>query len=214
MISDIQTITYEQCPFDEELVRSIYRKLPSSPDTAGKWVYQNRELDKATVFRRRGGYFQFFYGDPTQTLFSETLDLEPMQTQHDAEWTIEKHDEGCYLVTSVFCKTFGPVQQQELLDEILDHHGLWLEDMGTYCRGAAKFSQLNAGELLSACNRLVTVESWCLEANKAVTSYLEEFWGNVKDFTVDQIQTRGTLEVPSTPDSHKRRQPLYSELDA
>ena len=203
-MENIESITYEQCPYDWEHVSEIYQLLPHEPNAEGMWEVQPSEPGREVRFRRRHGYFQFFYGDPSSSLFHEVLDLEPMRTEDDAEWTVEKHDEGEYLVRTVFTQTYGPVDAMGRVDELFGAHGLWLENRETHASGAATFAALNSESLRDACDRLTVIEEMCLTINKAVTELLTDYWDSV----ANQIQSTGREALSPHRVNPKRRIPI------
>jgi hypothetical protein len=202
----IESIVYEQCPYDWDHISSIYKNIEDEP-TSTEW--HTKSVPTGTVrYRRNGDHFQFIFARAPSVLFEEALNLEPMPTDDDAEWIVERHGPNEYLVRTTFTTTFGPVDAQELIDATISKYGLWLENQGNQVSGVATFDALEAEKMWHACRRLVTLEKWCLAANHKVMNVLAEFWGSVHEELLSRIATQNDVVLDSDRTSRKHRAPL------
>src|SRR5579871_5891581 len=98
----VQIVEYEQCPYD---LLHIYRDMDSiQADSC--WHSFNRSPRNCSAFYRvYDRYFQAVFGNSSDALFQEFLNLEPMKTDDDSEWLIEKHGPNEYLVRTTFTQT-------------------------------------------------------------------------------------------------------------
>jgi hypothetical protein len=206
---NIERITYEQCPYDAKHIQEIYVSVDLE-SICSTWTQFQQTPNGICSYRKRDNYFQFISGDPSTSLFQEAMDLQPMETEDDAEWEIEKHDEGRYVVRSVFTKTFGPSTQIQRVDELLSPFGLWLEYRESFVWGAVTFDSFESEILLQSCRKLVMLEEWCLEANRQIETKLDEFWGNVRREAEERIHSEGVpiRKYDISEYRGKRRAPL------
>lgn len=209
MSEDVEKATYEQCPYDWEHVSQIYRNILEEPPETAEWL-RLRSGNPSTRLRRHAGYFQFFYGDPETSLYQELHALEPMQTTDDAEWEIEKHGEHEYLVRSKFSTTFGPCVEQQKVDELVQRFGALLDCRESYVSATATFTEVAAGPLLDACRRLVTLEAWCMEANRGITRMLDEYWGAIRAGLSTEMES-GKVDLRAEFYGGKKREPYVAE---
>jgi hypothetical protein len=209
-VNIIEQITYEQLVFRYDLVEGLYKIVPSIVED-GEWHPMSVPSGEPSFYRVRSGYFQVIYSKGEHTLLREALKLEPMMTLDNAEWVLERHDEGEYLVRTQFSQTFGPTKETDLLDKVLEPYGLWLENMGTHLSGAATFEALDAEHLLEACNRIKWLEQFCIAANQRVILGLNAFWGAIRNEVEAQIERDGALALSFESGGPKRRVPISWE---
>lgn len=201
-MDEVEQIVYEQCPYNWQHVAELYRTVPFPP-FENKWYAVNSKT--GVCYRRRNGYFQFISGQSDTELWQEMLTFEPMETKDDAEWTIERHGLGEYLVRTRFSITYGPVDIQQEVHEELIKHGLWLGNRHTYVEGAALFDELTPSNLLYASRKLVMLENWCIQANVKVNSLIESIWKEHLAVLRQDFDFDGSAFETSSP---KSRRPL------
>ncbi len=212
-MTEIEKVQYEQCLYDWQHISEIYRSIPLEPAEEGQWYSLEHTQDSVASYRKRDGYFQFVIGSNQSSLFEEFHSFEPMPTDDDAEWTVEKHGPNEYPVRTVFSRTFGPSPAIDRVDKLLERFGLWLENCDDrYISGAATFGSLVNTDMWLACRRIVILERWCLEINGIVNQTLNEYWGRVREEVEEQIRTEGEPVLMFRPSGRgaKRREPLSS----
>ncbi len=209
-MEDIERVQYEQCPFNWAHIARLYRNIAREPEMDGPWSSPPGRGD--IFYRRYGDYFQFIAGNPKQSLFSEFLGMEPMVTEDDAAWTIEKHGPVEYLVRSSFARTYGPVRETEKLHKLLEPYDMWLENRGTHVEGAATFDCLTNVKLLKACRKLLTLEGWCMSVNRDVERFLNDRWGAAWSEVNLRLEEDGPSFLTTESAGGKRRNPIPSGL--
>jgi len=170
----VESVSYEQAPFIERDILALYRNIPVV-QVDGAWhdIAGDSGLNS---YRVVGRYFQRHIASQQCSLLKEIRELLPMDLPDNADWIIEKHDEGEYLVRSKWSNTFGPTEVQERVDQALNAFDLWLECKGNTVSGAAQFHNLDPKALALAVTKLTWLEAFCIEANRRVTEVLNEYW--------------------------------------
>jgi hypothetical protein len=100
-------LQYEQCPWNEPQVRSLYRNLPGMPIDS-EWRDFPPRPGRVAVYRvYEERTFQAIYTDRASSLFKEMLLVPPPHTSDDSGWQIAKDRSG-YYISSKFATTYDP----------------------------------------------------------------------------------------------------------
>jgi len=207
-------VMYEQCPWNEEHVRQIYRNLASEL-IDGEWrnfPTLPRDVGAYRVFANRT--FQAIYSRKKHSLFQELLCLEPPDSEDDAEWDLLK-ERGVYHVSSSFAKTFRTMLPVDNTAAILRENSMDIVDMGTFMRGEAFFRTLTTDNLGLAMRKLTFVENLCMAANIRAYTASDKYWdelggtlpGTLGSFARDIEAGRKLKGEP------KRREPLPAHVE-
>ncbi len=217
-----QVTTYEQMPWDQKHVESIYNVLQANIDADGQWhdfPPLPQCVGKYRVYNNR--YFQVVYAKSENKLLQELLLLPPVNSEDDAEWTIQKLEAG-YTISSLFSITpaLENAEGYEAIAEWLWRHALVLELHKIGLQGVAYFTDLEPGCLLDAMQRLTWLENVVMELNVRLKQTSGEFWNEVRqmsDAVLDNLDrtmdwTEEIIPVPEyyKPAGRKMRQALHS----
>ncbi len=188
-----QTATYEQMPWDQKHVEAIYPVLQAGIDADGQWHNFPpllRNVGRYRVYSNR--YFQAVYAKSENRLFQELLLLSPVNSEDDAEWTIQKAKEG-YTVSSVFSITpfLENAEGYEAIAEWLWRHALVLEPHKMGLQGVAHFANMETGCLLDAMQRLTWLENAIMELNIRLKKTSGEFWNGVQKMSDAVFDNQG-----------------------
>jgi hypothetical protein len=168
---------YEQCEWDQRHVEAIYRNLAARISADGQW--HDIPTGPGAVGRYRvvgERYFQAVYADAANPVFEALMAMDPVETEDDAEWEIWQESEGAYAITSTFALTPGPFEHQPVVDEWLWRHGLGLKPEEHFVQGIAYFTEIDAGCVRDAMERLTWLENAFVDLNERLNQAGREFW--------------------------------------
>jgi hypothetical protein len=174
--------TYEQCPWNREHVENLYRNLRGNLVEDGVWHDFPHDPRWIGRYRIRLPYFQAVYADTPSDVFDALQLMEPVATDHDAEWEIWPLADHGYAVSSSFATTAGPFLHQETVNKWLERHSLALElgplvgGAARFVEGVAYFEQIESGCFGDALERLAWLERALMELEAAFERTSEEFW--------------------------------------
>jgi hypothetical protein len=101
--------TYEQCPYDLAHVEAIYMNLKGIINVDGNWHPFPERPDGIGQYRVfNDQHFQAVFAGSDHALFRSLLDMDPVDSDDDAEWTVWRLSEEGYGLTSSFAVTSGP----------------------------------------------------------------------------------------------------------
>lgn len=203
---------YEQCPWDQDHVGSIYRNLHGMIVVDGQWHAfppMPQHIGQYRVYNQQ--YFQAVYARSYNPVFEALLAMSPVDTKDDAEWIIWKLTwaEKAYALTSPFAVTPGPFEHHAEVADWLYRHGLGLVYDNTYgLRGVAYFTDIEPGCLRDAMDRLVWLENAIIHLNLRLEQISQDFWGEAKrdsDVVLDQLpSTFPSDEIVPVPERFRR----------
>jgi hypothetical protein len=202
--------TYEQCPWDWEHVEALYPRLAGIIATDGEWhdfPPVPEGLARYRVFEER--YLQVAYARAPHPVFEALTSMDPVELQDDSEWEIWQEGEGAYAMSTTFALTPGQFEHQAAVDEWLWRHGLGLEPNEYFVEGVAYFTDIEAGCVQDAMERLAWLERAFDDLNERLEQTGRGFWQELKaesDAILQKLdQPLAEDEIAPLPDRYRRR---------
>ncbi len=171
--------TYEQCLWDKPHVNSIYPILEGNIVADSEWHdFPNMDGDVRKYRVYQDKYFQAIFANAANPASDHLLEMKPAERRDDSEWTIWL-DNGVYGLTSVFTVT-PLLDNYGQVEDWLNRHDLGWEPHENGIQGVAYFTEIEAGCLADAMDRLVWLENVVIDLNKALNECCQSFWRNIK----------------------------------
>lgn len=201
---------YEQCPWIKKHVEAIYRNLRGMIVADGQWhdfPPLPRHIGKYRVYG--GRYFQAIYARTPNHVLGSLMNMPPVETEDDAEWSIWQLDWGQgYALTSRFALTPGPFDHHAGVADWLYRHGLGLIPENGSVRGVAYFTNIEPGCLRDAMDRLIWLENAILHINRELQELSRKHWDELKQASDKIMAERDPStdpdEIMSLPEQYRR----------
>lgn len=207
----MESVNYEQCPWDEGHVRAIYRRL-SEIVADGEWHLfpDNGARGHYRVFE--GRTFQVIFGKGDEAVYPRLLQLDPPDIEDDAEWTVLcDPEEDVVLLTSTFCRTFGPFSGINLICETLNSFALELIKYRGDIWGAVYVEDIETDMMEEAMARLRAIEKITLQVNKAIDAQISTMWDDLTAEMREAEEASPEEEVLDIPASYRPRGPKFRQ---
>jgi hypothetical protein len=218
--SSLADAIYEQCIWDQAHVEAIYPILKGLLTADGRWheialaTTESYGLARYRVFREQS--FQAIFAKSFNPVVEALTDMDPVQTEDDAEWAVWRLENGAgYALSSTFAVTPGPFLHQPEVDKWLWRHGLGLEPFNFYVEGVAYFLEIEPGCLRDAMDRLAWLESALEELRDKYEAAGRAFWSELKKESDTLLQpeddSRESDEILLLPPRYPRTGPKQRE---